>query len=256
MELASGSLTRVTLELGGNDAAIFLKDAIIDDTHLDRLYAAIYDTTGQICMNAKRVYVHRSRMDELVNGLAARLEKVKLGYGLDPSTTMGPLHSPAQKKFVEELIAEAKASGAKVLEFGELPGGELAGGNFVRPAIVVNPDPKLRVVTEEQFGPVIPIIPFDDVEEAIRAANDTWAGLAGSVWSANEEEAHRVASQLATGYIWINDHGATRLDLRAPFGGMKASGMGREQGIHGIRAFQDTRSISHLDPAVLASMQH
>ena len=256
MEMASGSLTRVTLELGGNDAAIILKDAILDDTHLDRLFAAIYDTTGQICMNAKRVYVHRSRMDEVVNGLSARLQKTKLGYGLDPETTMGPLHSPAQKKFVEELIAEAKAAGAKVLEFGELPGGDMAGGNFVRPAIVVNPDPKLRVVTEEQFGPVIPIIPFDDVEEAIRAANDTWAGLAGSVWSANEEEAHRVASQLATGYIWINDHGATRLDLRAPFGGMKASGMGREQGIHGIRAFQDTRSISHLDPAVLASMQH
>jgi acyl-CoA reductase-like NAD-dependent aldehyde dehydrogenase len=256
MELASGSLTRVTLELGGNDAAIFLKDAIIDDTHLDRLFAAIYDTTGQICMNAKRVYVHRSRMDELVNGLVERLRKVKLGYGLDPSTTMGPLHSPAQKKFVEELIAEAKAAGAKVLEFGELPGGDMAGGNFVRPAIVVNPDPKLRVVTEEQFGPVIPIIPFDNVEDAIRAANDTWAGLAGSVWSANEEEAHRVAAQLVTGYIWINDHGATRLDLRAPFGGMKHSGMGREQGIHGIRAFQDTRSISHLDPQVLASIQH
>jgi len=115
MELASGSLTRVTLELGGNDAAIILKDAILDDTHLDRLFAAIYDTTGQICMNAKRVYVHRSRMDELVNGLVARLRKVKLGYGLDPSTTMGPLHSPAQKKFVEELIAEAKAAGIPVV---------------------------------------------------------------------------------------------------------------------------------------------
>src|SRR5690606_26881724 len=223
---------------------------------LDRLFAAIYDTTGQICMNAKRVYVHRSRMDELVNGLVERLRKVKLGYGLDPSTTMGPLHSPAQKKFVEELIAEAKAAGAKVLEFGELPGGDMAGGNFVRPAIVVNPDPKLRVVTEEQFGPVIPVLPFDNEEDAIAAANDTWAGLAGSVWTADKEAANRVGSQLVCGYVWVNDHGATRLDLRAPFGGMKASGMGREQGIEGIRAFQDTRSISHLDAAVLATMHH
>jgi acyl-CoA reductase-like NAD-dependent aldehyde dehydrogenase len=256
MEMASGSLTRVTLELGGNDAAIILKDAILDDTHLDRLFAAIYDTTGQICMNAKRVYVHRSRMDEVVNGLAARLQKTKLGYGLDPETTMGPLHSPAQKKFVEELIAEAKAAGAKVLEFGELPGGDMAGGNFVRPAIVVNPDPKLRVVTEEQFGPVIPILPFDNEEDAIAAANDTWAGLAGSVWTADKEAANRVGSQLVCGYVWVNDHGATRLDLRAPFGGMKASGMGREQGIEGIRAFQDTRSIAHLDPEVLASIKH
>ncbi len=256
MEMASGSLTRVTLELGGNDAAIILKDAILDDTHLDRLFAAIYDTTGQICMNAKRVYVHRSRMDEVVNGLAARLQKTKLGYGMDQDTTMGPLHSPAQKKFVEELIAEAKAAGAKVMEFGEIPGGELKGGNFVRPAIVVNPDPKLRVVTEEQFGPVIPILPFDSEEEAIRAANDTWAGLAGSVWTADKETANRVGGQLVCGYVWVNDHGATRLDLRAPFGGMKASGMGREQGIEGIRAFQDTRSISHLDAEVLASMKH
>ena len=256
MEMGSASLTRVTLELGGNDAAIILKDAILDDAHLDRLFGAIYDTTGQICMNAKRLYVHRSRVDDVVNGLSARLQKTKLGYGLDQDTTMGPLHSPAQKKFVDELIAEAKASGAKVLEFGELPGGDLKGGSFVRPAIVVNPDPKLRVVTEEQFGPVIPVIPFDTEEEAIKAANDTWAGLAGSVWTADAATANRVGGQMVCGYVWVNDHGANRLDLRAPFGGMKQSGIGREQGIEGIRAFQDTRSISHLDAAVLASMAH
>ena len=256
MELGSASLTRVTLELGGNDAAIILKDAILDDTHIDRLFAAIYDTTGQICMNAKRLYVHRSRMDEVVTGLSVRLQKTRLGYGLDKDTTMGPLHSPAQKKFVDALIAEAKASGAKVLEFGELPGGDMAGGNFVRPAIVVNPDPKLRVVTEEQFGPVIPVIPFDTEQEAVQAANDSWAGLAGSVWTADVAAANRVGGQMVCGYVWVNDHGATRLDLRAPFGGMKQSGIGREQGIEGVRAFQDTRSISHLDAAVLASMAH
>ena len=256
MELASASLTRVTLELGGNDAAVILKDAILDDAHLDRLFAAIYDTTGQICMNAKRLYVHRSRVDEVVSGLSARLQKAKLGYGLDAGTTMGPLHSPAQKKFVDELVQEAKDSGANVLEFGELPGGEMKGGNFVRPAIVINPDPKLRIVTEEQFGPVIPVIPFDTEEEAVRAANDSWAGLAGSVWTADPATANRVGGQMVCGYVWVNDHGATRLDLRAPFGGMKSSGIGREQGIEGIRAFQDTRSIAHLDAATLATMQH
>jgi acyl-CoA reductase-like NAD-dependent aldehyde dehydrogenase len=224
--------------------------------HLDRLFGAIYDTTGQICMNAKRLYVHRSRVDEVVNGLSARLQKTKLGYGLDKDTTMGPLHSPAQKKFVDELIKEAKDSGAKVLEFGELPGGDMKGGNFVRPAIVVNPDIKLRVVTEEQFGPVIPVIPFDTEEDAIRQANDSWAGLAGSVWTADPKAANRVGGQMVCGYVWVNDHGATRLDLRAPFGGMKSSGIGREQGIEGIRAFQDTRSISHLDAATLATMHH
>ena len=256
MEMAAKTLTRVTLELGGNDAAVFLEDAIIDDVHLDRLYAAIYDTTGQICMNAQRVYVHRSRLDEVVDGLSARLDKAVIGYGLDEGTTMGPLHSSAQKAFVEDIIQEAKDAGADVREFGELPGGELAGGNFLRPAIVVNADSSLRVVTQEQFGPVIPIIAFDSEDEAITLANDTWGGLCGSVWTADPAAANRVGSQLVCGYVWVNDHGATRLDLRAPFGGMKQSGIGREQGIEGIRAFQDTRSIATIDAAALAAQAH
>lgn len=256
MELASKSLTRVTLELGGNDPAIVLEDAIVDDTHLDRLFGAIYDTTGQICMNAKRLFVHESRADEVIDGLSARLRKVKLGYGLDQDTTMGPLHAPSQKKFVDELIQEAKDAGATVLEFGELPGGDMKGGNFVRPTIVVNPDLKLRVVTEEQFGPVIPVITFKTEDEAVTLANDSWGGLCGSVWTADPKTANRVAGQLVCGYVWVNDHGATRLDLRAPFGGMKQSGIGREQGIEGVRAFQDTRSVAHLDAATLATMAH
>ncbi|NEK56400.1 aldehyde dehydrogenase family protein [Geodermatophilus sabuli] len=245
MEMASRSLTRVTLELGGNDAAIIREDAILDDDHLDRLFGAIYDSTGQICMNAKRLYVHRSRKDELVAGLTARLEKVVLGHGLAEGTTMGPLHQSAQKAFVSEIIEEAKDAGATVLEFGELPEGDLAGGNFLRPAIVVDPDPQLRVVTQEQFGPVIPVIAFDDDAEAVRLANDSWGGLCASVWTADSDTATRLGGQLECGYVWVNDHGAARLDLRAPFGGMKHSGMGREQGIEGVRAFQDTRSIAH-----------
>jgi acyl-CoA reductase-like NAD-dependent aldehyde dehydrogenase len=256
MEMASRNLTRVTLELGGNDAAIIREDAILDDEHLDRLFAGIFDTTGQICMAAKRLYVHRSRMDDVVSGLAARLEKVVLGHGLAEGTTMGPLHQSAQKAFVSEIIEEAKASGATVLEFGELPDGEFADGNFLRPAIVVDPDPSLRVVEQEQFGPVIPVLPYDDDADAVRQANATWGGLCGSVWTADTEAANRLGAQLVCGYVWVNDHGATRLDLRAPFGGMKQSGMGREQGIEGVRAFQDTRSIAHLDAAALAAAAH
>lgn len=247
MEMASRSVTPVTLELGGNDAAVFLEDAVLDEEHLDRLFGAIYDTTGQICMNAKRVLVHRSRMDELVAGLEERLGRVRLGYGLDEGTTMGPLHAASQKAFVEELIREAKDSGADVREFGELPADpELRGGNFVRPAIVVGDDPSLRVVTEEQFGPVIPVIAFDDEDEAVRLANDTWAGLGNSVWTADPAAADRVGSRLRSGYVWVNDHGATRLDLRAPFGGVKQSGIGREQGLHGVRDFQEPHAISTL----------
>lgn len=253
MELAAPTLTRVTLELGGNDAAIVFDDAPLDEEHLDRLFHAVFDSTGQICMNAKRIYVHRSRLDELVVGLSARLDHVVLGDGVDPKTTMGPLHSAEQKRFVDGLIAEAKAAGADVREFGELPGGDLATGNFVRPAIVVEPDAGLRVVTEEQFEPVIPVMAFDDEADAVRLANDSWAALGGSVWTMDAARARRVAGQLVCGYVWINDHGANRLDLRAPFGGLKSSGMGREQGLDGLRDFQDARAVAVLESEVLES---
>lgn len=245
MELAAPSLTRVTLELGGNDPAIILEDAVLDEAALDRLFAGIFDTTGQICMAAKRLYVHRSRYQEVVDALTERLSRTVLGHALAEGTTMGPLHQSAQKEFVEELVAEAKQAGAEVREFGELPA-DYPDGNFVRPSLVLDPPRDLRVVTEEQFGPTIPVMPFDSEEEAVAAANDTWAGLCGSVWTADAEAANRVGGQLVCGFVFVNDHGATRLDLRAPFGGMKGSGIGREQGIEGIRDFQDTRSIGHL----------
>jgi acyl-CoA reductase-like NAD-dependent aldehyde dehydrogenase len=247
MAMAASTLTRVTLELGGNDAALVLEDAVLDDENLDRLFVASFSTAGQVCMNVKRIYAHRSRLDEIVAGFATRLERTVLGHGLDEGTTIGPLHSPAQASFVEELIADAVAAGADVRRFGSVPEDEsLRQGNFVRPALVVDADPQLRVVDEEQFGPVIPIIAVDSDEDGLRLANDSWAGLGGSVWSADEERARALATRLECGYAWINDHGAPRLDLRAPFGGVKQSGMGREQGIEGIRAFQDTRAVATL----------
>ncbi len=212
----------------------------------DRLFSAIFDTTGQICMNVKRLLVHHTRLDEVVDGLSRRLQSTILGHGLDDKTTMGPLHTLSQKNFINELLSEAVESEASVLQFGTLPDGGLQDGNFVLPALVINPDPSLRIVTEEQFGPIIPITSFESEAEAIVHANNTWAGLGGSVWTTNQESADRIARQLTCGYVWINDHGAPRLDLRAPFGGMKQSGFGREQGLEGIRAFQDTRAIARI----------
>jgi len=244
-QMAAGALTRVTLELGGNDAALIFDDADLDDEAYDRLYQGIFDTAGQVCMNAKRVYVHRSRFDEVVKGLSDRLQRVVLGHGLSEATTMGPLHQERQKDFVNELIEEARQAGADVRQFGTLPA-ELPDGRFVRPTLVLDPPRHLRVVTEEQFGPVVPLIPFDTEEEAVAAADDTWGGLCASVWSADPARVRRVADQLQVGVVFVNDHGANRLDLRAPFGGMRASGYGREQGLAGIRDFQDTRAIGNL----------
>ena len=243
MALASGTLTRVALELGGNDPALVLDDALLDDAAMGRLFGGIFDSTGQICMAAKRVYVHRSRYDEVVQGLSAALERTVLGHGLDAGTTMGPLHSRPQRDFVAGLVEEARASGAEVRAFGELPDG-LDDGNFLRPTLVLDPAPGLRVVTEEQFGPTVPILPFDDVEAAIAAANDTWSGLCSSVWTEDPQRAADVGARLSTGYTWVNNHSAAFLDERAPFGGLRRSGLGREMGVEGLREFMDTHSLS------------
>jgi acyl-CoA reductase-like NAD-dependent aldehyde dehydrogenase len=248
MELASGTLTRVALELGGNDPAVILDDALLDDAALSRLFSGIFDSTGQICMAAKRIYVYRSRYDEVVQGLSARLDRVVLGHGLDAATTMGPMHSRQQRDYVAQLVGEATASGAEVKEFGAIPAG-LENGNFLRPTLVLDPDPGQRVVTEEQFGPTVPILPFDDTEDAIAAANDTWAGLCSSVWTEDPKRAAVVGARLSSGYTWVNNHGAAFLDERAPFGGLRSSGLGREMGIQGLREFMDTHSVSFPAPA-------
>ena len=244
MAMASESLTRVTLELGGNDPALILPDAVLDDDAIMKLFTGTFDSTGQICMAAKRIYVHRSRYDEVVDGLSSVLSTMKLGHGLVEGVTMGPLHSPRQKEYVQELVAQARESGAEVREFGEaFEGQDLSQGNFLRPSLVLDPRDDARVVVEEQFGPTIPILPFDDVEDAVARANDTWSGLCSSVWTADPETAAAVGARLRTGYTFVNSHGAAVLDERAPFGGFNGSGMGRELGIEGIRDFMDTHSV-------------
>ncbi|MFC7401386.1 aldehyde dehydrogenase family protein [Citricoccus sp. GCM10030269] len=243
MSMASESLTGVTLELGGNDGVLILEDAEFTEQNMDLLFAGVYGSTGQICMNAKRIYVHSSKKDELVAELTKRLEATQLGPASDPATTMGPFHQKAQLAFVQELVQEAKDSGADVREFGELPGGEWAEGYFIRPSLILDPDPSLRVVTQEQFGPTIPIITFEDVEEGIRLVNDSPFGLCNSVWTANEDTARRVGARLQAGYVFHNTHGAPMLDQRAPFGGIKQSGIGREMGIWGLREFQEPHAL-------------
>lgn len=245
MAMAAQTLTRVTLELGGNDPALVLDDANLDEVTLDGLFNAVFASTGQICMAVKRLYAHRSRYDDVVDGLAQRLSKVHLGHGLDGETTMGPLHQRRQRDYVRQLVEGAAARGAEVREFGDLPEDpRLAGGHFLRPSLVLDPDQSLPVVTEEQFGPTVPVIPFDREEDAVAAANSGWAGLGASVWSGDEERGRRVAGQLRAGYCWVNAHGAPFVDRRAPFGGLRGSGMGREFGIEGVREFQDLRSLT------------
>jgi acyl-CoA reductase-like NAD-dependent aldehyde dehydrogenase len=243
MAMAAESLTRVALELGGNDPAIVCADADLGPDALQRLASGVFDSTGQICMAAKRLYVHRSRYAEVVEGLSAILAGTRLGHGLADGVTMGPLHSPRQRDFVRELVEKARADGAEVREFGEpVEGAELEHGNFLRPSLVLDPADDAAVVVEEQFGPTVPILIFDDEDDAVARANDTWSGLCSSVWTADRERVAAIARRLQTGYTFVNAHGAAHLDERAPFGGFRGSGMGREMGIEGIREFMDTSS--------------
>lgn len=245
MRVAADNLTPVTLELGGNDAGIFLEDALLDDAAFMRMYLAAFMTSGQICMALKRVYVHRSRYDELCEGLIAAASRQVIGDPLLPDTTMGPVNNKSQHTVVTGMLDQARDKGADVREYGNVPDEALyQGGYFQKPALVFDPDPTLDIVKDEQFGPALPIIPFDGEEEAVRLANDSDYGLCSSVWSEDKERALSVARQLEAGYTYLNGHGPLAQDNRGPFGGFKQSGVGRNLGYEGILEFQEYHSIS------------
>ena len=245
MEMCARNVTNVTLELGGNDPAFLLEDVELNDTAFGRLVAAGFLTTGQVCMAAKRIYVHRSRFDEVVEGMSALLKNTHLGHGLDQGTTMGPLNSKAQRDYVAKLRQEAEAAGHEVREFGTASDeAESGSGFFLKPSLVLNPDPALDVVAQEQFGPILPILPFDDVEPLIDQVNNEWSGLCSSVWSADVERAAEIGRRLRTGTTWINNANAVTQDDRTPFGGFRMSGLGRELGVEGVLAFTEPHSLT------------
>jgi acyl-CoA reductase-like NAD-dependent aldehyde dehydrogenase len=244
MAMAAANLTNVTLELGGNDPALVLADANLDAEAFGKMSGATFMTTGQVCMALKRLYVPRSRYDEVIDGLKATLVGQKIGPGLDPATTMGPLNTARQRDFVASLLDQARTAGADVQSFGEYTG-DWTSGNYMLPSLVLDPAPELGIVVEEQFGPALPVIPYDDEEQAIRLANATWSGLCSSVWSGDEEHAMKVGRQLRTGVTFFNNHNATAVDERAPFGGFNQSGVGRELGREGLREFTETHVMAY-----------
>jgi len=246
MRSAAEHLTPVTLELGGNDAALILDDADLNDETFQRMYWGTFASSGQICMALKRMYVHESRYDEAVDGFTAACERAVVGDGLLPETTMGPLNNPGQLKVVTRMIAEARARGAEVRECGQVPDEELYGGGgyFQKPALVYDADPSLSVVKDEQFGPVLPIMKFRTDDEAIAMANDSDYGLCSSIWTPDAERAVRMARRIEAGYTYLNGHGPMAQDGRGPFGGFKLSGIGRNLGYDGVLAFAEPHSIS------------
>lgn len=246
MRVASENLASVTLELGGNDAAIVLEDAELGPVAFQKMYLGAFASSGQICMAMKRLYVHASRYDEVVDGFRAACDRAVVGDGLLPETTMGPVNNASQLKVVTDMIAEARAKGADVVECGVVPDEALynGGGYFQRPTLVLDADHGLSVVEDEQFGPVLPIMKFSTEDEAVVLANDSELGLCSSVWTVDADRAVRVARRLEAGYTYLNNHGPLAQDGRAPFGGFKMSGIGRNLGFEGVLGFTESHSIT------------
>jgi acyl-CoA reductase-like NAD-dependent aldehyde dehydrogenase len=235
---AAATLKRVTLELGGNDPAIIMDD--VDPKAIaKKLSFASFVNSGQVCMAIKRIYAHESIYEELCTALVAETKKMKMGNGLDPSTDLGPLQNKMQYDKVVDLIHDTKASGATFLTGGEIPPGP---GYFLPPTLVADINDDSRLVREEQFGPIVPILKFTDLEDAIRRANDTRYGLSGSVWTKDVKRGAKIAARLEVGTAWVNQHRATSAFV--PFGGAKESGLGRQYSSLGLKSYMEPEVVS------------
>jgi acyl-CoA reductase-like NAD-dependent aldehyde dehydrogenase len=238
MASAATTLKRLTLELGGNDAAIVLADAD-PKTVAEKLFWSAFSNTGQVCIATKRMYVHEDIYDEVAKALVEIAEGVKVGDGLEQGTDIGPIQNRAQFDRVRDLIADAKAKGLKFLTGGELPVGK---GYFVPISIVDNPPEDSRVVVEEAFGPVLPLLKFSDVDDVVRRANASDYGLAGSIWTSDPEGGAAIAARLDTGTVWVNEF--QYVVPWAAFGGHKQSGVGAENGADGLLEYTNAQTIS------------
>jgi aldehyde dehydrogenase (NAD+) len=237
-EVCGRMLRPVTLELGGKSAAIILDDADLDAT-MAGLRIQSFANNGQTCYLNSRILAPRSRYDEVVDAMAALADSLAVGDPLDPGTDIGPVVSERQRDRVLGYIADGTASGAKLVAGGAIPKDQPRGW-FVEPTVFADVKNSDRIAQEEIFGPVLAVIPYDDDAEAVALANDSEYGLGGTVWSADTGRATAVARAVHTGTIGVN---AYNLDIAAPFGGVKASGLGRELGPEGLDAFLEIKSI-------------
>jgi len=244
MAAAASAVRPVVLELGGNDPAILAPDVEIDDALADKIAAATFITSGQVCMAIKRLYVPQDKVGAMVDALVARVGSEVVGDGLAPEVTMGPVHRPAARQRVEDMLEEAASRGARVHRPARVREQDAAaGGYLVSPAIVDGAPDDAQIVCEEQFAPALPVIGYGDVDEALRRANDSPYGLCASIWTGDEDLATSAARRLEAGTVFVNNHGTAAMDHRAPFGGWKQSGYGLELGPEGMLAFTHPKTI-------------
>ncbi|MEL0624019.1 aldehyde dehydrogenase family protein [Marinomonas arenicola] len=238
--LIAKDLKKVTLELGGNDAGIVLANADIDK-QASKIYMSAFINMGQTCAALKRLYVHRSKYDALCNALVDMAKEEVVGNGMEEGVTFGPVQNKNQYDLVTSMIRQARDSGSEVIA-PELPEG--LDGYFIAPTIIKNPPLELSVVCDEQFGPVLPVIPYDDVKEVMKDAIHKEFALGGSVWGEESDELDWVVEQLDSGTVWINNHAEVLPHI--PFGGNKLSGLGVEFGVEGFLENTQRKVVSHF----------
>jgi len=237
-KLAADKLKPCTLELGGKSAAIILEDADLDSSLPMLLFAGLMNT-GQACVAQTRILAPRSRYDEIVEKVGAAVAQMKVGLPDDPGAIIGPLITEKQRERVEGYIAKGQQEGARLVTGGGRPEG-LDSGYFVQPTVFADVDNSMTIAQEEIFGPVLAVIPYEDEDDAVRIANDSPYGLAGSVWTTDFDKAIEIASRIRTGTYAVNMYA---FDPGAPFGGYKNSGIGRENGPEGIDEYVEHKSV-------------
>ncbi|OHW96994.1 aldehyde dehydrogenase [Colletotrichum incanum] len=239
MESCSKTLKRVTLELGGNDAAIVFPDVDVKAVAPKIAMLALYNS-GQVCIAIKRIYIHEAIYDELVSEMANVVKNLPVGDGQQEGTVLGPVQNQMQFDRVRELLKDIEEQKLNVAAGSTAPASN-GKGYFITPTIVDNPPDNSRIVVEEPFGPVFPVLKWSDEKDVVHRANDTLMGLGASVWSKDLEKAQSIAKKLKAGNIWINTH--LELQYDAPFGGHKQSGIGYEYGAGGLKAYCNAQSM-------------